>query len=262
MSMNRFDPFREMLTLREAMAQLLEESVIRPGAVSGPAARGGAQSLALDVHERDNNFVVRASLPGVRPEDVQVTVHGDTLTIRAETKGEEERNQGGYLLRERHAGVVQRTVTLPAPIESDEVQAEYEHGVLTLTLPRSRASMPRRIQVRAGAGGGGQPTIGGGAGATAQAGSGGAAADPSPGAVEGSDVGARLPSLEEATPGLDTEVREQTLRDAEAFYGRQQGGSDQGGQPTSPAQGSDPTASSGTATQGGDADPAEDPSPS
>jgi len=261
MSMSRFDPFREMLTLREAMAQLLEESVIRPGAVSGAAARGGAQSLALDVHERDNNFVVRASLPGVRPEDVQVTVHGDTLTIRAEIKGEEERNQGGYLLRERHTGVLQRTVTLPAPIEGDEVQADYEHGVLTLTLPRSRASMPRRIQVRAGAGGG-QPAIVGGQSA-ASGGSGGAAPDPGPGVVEGSDVGARLPSLEEATPGLDTAVREQTLRDAEAFYGGQQGqGGEQGQAGQQGTQGSGTNTSSGPAGQGDDPDPSEDPSPS
>ena len=191
MSMSRFDPFHEMLTLREAMAQLLEESVIRPGAAGGAAARGGAQSLALDVAERENNFVVRASLPGVRPEDVQVTVHGDTLTIRAEIKGEEERNQGGFLLRERHTGVVQRTVTLPAPIESDEVQAEYEHGVLTLTLPRSRASMPRRVQVRAGTGGG-QPTIGGG-----QSGGGAAAGtNQGPGMAGGGNAAARPPSLE------------------------------------------------------------------
>ena len=157
MSMTRWDPFRDVLSLREAMNQLLEESFIRPGTSGGAGARGGAQGLALDIAERDNAYEIKASLPGVRPEDVQVTVLGDTLTIRAETKSDEERSGGGYLLRERQTGVVQRTVTLPGPIESDSVEAEYENGVLTLSLPKSRASMPQRIQIRTGASGGNLP---------------------------------------------------------------------------------------------------------
>ena len=112
MSISRGDPFRDMLSLRDAMNQLLEESFIRPSAM-GAAARGGAQSLALDVTEQGDAYLVRASLPGVRPEDIQVQVLGDTLTIRAETKGEGERQAGNYLLRERHSGFVQRAVTLP-----------------------------------------------------------------------------------------------------------------------------------------------------
>src|SRR5438105_6795844 len=109
-AMSRWDPFREMLSLREAMNQLLEESYVRPrqggGGGGGAGAGGRTQSLALDVGERENAYVVTASLPGIRPEDVQVTVLGDTLTIRAETGGQQERTEGGYLLRERHSGVL------------------------------------------------------------------------------------------------------------------------------------------------------------
>lgn len=153
MSMTRWDPFRDMLSLREAMNQLLEDSYIRPGG-ERRGAGGGAQSLALDVVERGDGYQVQASLPGVRPEDIQVEVLGETLTIRAESKREEERETGGYLLQERRFGALQRSVTLPAPVDPDAVEARYEHGVLTLTLPKSRASLPRRIQIQGGQGAG------------------------------------------------------------------------------------------------------------
>lgn len=218
MSITRWDPFRDMLSLREAMNQLLEESYIRPGTTGAAGVRGGAQALALDVNEGADAYTVKASLPGMRPEDIQVTVMGDTLTIRAETSGEQERNTDGYLLKERHSGVVQRSVTLPGPIESDGVEAGYEHGVLTLTLPKSRASMPRRIQVQAssGAGQGGSPTIS--AGTSGAQGGGTSAQDTTSG-----DGGARLPSLEEQTPGLDQQQERQTLQDAQAFFSQESG---------------------------------------
>lgn len=205
MSMTRWDPFRDMLSLREAMNQLLESSYIRPGtAGGGTEGRGGVQSLALDVAEREGAYLVTASLPGVKPEDVDVSVLGDTLTIRAETKGEQERQSGGYLLRERHAGVMQRSVTLPNTIDAEGVAADFEDGVLTLTLPKSRASMPRRIEVR---------------------------------------TAGRLPSLEAQTPGLDVQQEEQTARDAQAFFSREgdQEGPSHGGAQSQPAAGSGPS---------------------
>jgi HSP20 family protein len=152
MSITRWDPFRDMLSLREAMDQLLEQSFIRPGMMGGRGAQGGPQNLAIDVAEQDDAYEVKASLPGVRPEDVQVTVLGDTVTIRAETAAEDERRQGNYLLRERRRGVMQRTIGLPGPIEPDAVKADYENGVLMLRLPKSQASRPRPIEVRAGDG--------------------------------------------------------------------------------------------------------------
>src|SRR5438046_2407190 len=133
MSITRWDPFRDMLSLREAMDQLLEQSFIRPGTMGGRGQQGGGpQNLAIDVAEQDDVYEVKASLPGVRPEDVQVTVLGDTVTIRAETEAEDERRQGNYLLRERRRGVMQRTVVLPGPIDPEAVKADFENGVLTL----------------------------------------------------------------------------------------------------------------------------------
>ncbi|MGN6811933.1 MAG: Hsp20/alpha crystallin family protein [Thermomicrobiales bacterium] len=180
MSMTRWDPFRDMLSLREAMQQLLEESFVRPG--GGMGNRGGARTLPLDIREENDSFVVSASLPGVKPEDIQISVLGDSLTIRADTATTQERERGGYLVRERQMGSMQRTVTLPGPVDPDSVQATYEHGELTLTMPKSRAGMPRRISVQAG------------------------------------DQAGRLPSLEEQTPGMDKIQEKQTRQDAEDFF--------------------------------------------
>jgi len=144
MAIERWDPFREAISLREAMNSLLQESFVRPGEMQG---QNGLGTLPLDVTETENEFVVKASLPGVRPEDVQITVHGDTLTIKGETKAEEEKKGEHWHLRERRFGRFQRSVALATPVDPDRAQAHHEHGVLTLTLPKSEAARPRQIKV-------------------------------------------------------------------------------------------------------------------
>jgi HSP20 family protein len=144
MAIERWDPFREMVSLRDAMGSLLQESVVRPGAAWGA---GGPASLPLDVHETENEFVVKGSLPGIKPEEVHITVHGDTVTIRGETKADEEKKGQTWHLRERRHGMFQRSVSLATPIDSDKAQAKFEHGVLTLTLPKSEKARPKQIKV-------------------------------------------------------------------------------------------------------------------
>lgn len=145
MSMERWDPFRETVSLSDAFNSLLRESFVRPGAVAGQGA--SVLALPLDVVENENEFVVKASLPGIKPEDVQITVHGDTLTIRGTTKTEEEKKGEQWHLRERRTGSFQRTVSLVTPIDSDKAHAAFEHGVLTLTLPKAEQAKPRQIKV-------------------------------------------------------------------------------------------------------------------
>jgi len=145
MAIERWDPFREAISLRDAMNSLLQESYIRPGAMNGQ--NGGATTLPLDVTENENEFMVRASLPGVKPEDVQITVHGNTLTIRGESRAEEEKKGEHWHLRERRHGAFQRSVALTTPVDSDRAQAQYDNGVLCLTLPKSEAARPRQIKV-------------------------------------------------------------------------------------------------------------------
>ncbi len=147
MAIERWDPLRDMVSLRDAMNSLLQESFVRPP--GAPAARGPAV-LPLDVVETENEFVVKASLPGVKPEDVQITVHGDVLTIRGESKFEEEKKGETWHIRERRAGSFQRAVTLPTPVDSDKASADFENGVLTLTLPKVHEVRPKQIKIGTG----------------------------------------------------------------------------------------------------------------
>jgi len=144
MAIDLWDPFREAVSLREAMNSLLQDSFVRPG---GVPAQSGLTALPLDVSETENEFVVKASLPGIKPDDVHITVHGDTLTIRGESKVEEEKKGEHWHIRERRSGVFQRSLSLSAPVDSDKAQADFEHGVLTLTLPKSESAKPRQIKV-------------------------------------------------------------------------------------------------------------------
>ncbi len=147
MAIERWDPLREMVSLRDAMNSLLAESFVRPG---GQPAGGGAAALPLDVAETEGEFVVKASLPGIKPEDVHITVHGDTLTIRGETKAEEEKKGAHWHMRERRVSSLGRSVSLGTPIQTDAASAEFDHGVLTLTLPKTAAAKPKQIKVPSG----------------------------------------------------------------------------------------------------------------
>jgi HSP20 family protein len=144
MALDRWEPFREAVSLRDAMNALFQDSFVRP---SGQVAQGGVAALPLDVSENENEFVIKASLPGVKPEDVQITVHGETLTIQGQSNYEEEKKDERWHIRERRAGSFQRSITLPVVVDSDKAQAAFEHGVLTLTLPKSEQAKPRQIKI-------------------------------------------------------------------------------------------------------------------
>ena len=146
MTIERWDPFREAVSLRDAMNSLFQDSFVHPG-----GARVGASSLPLDVSETADEFVVRASMPGVKPEEVQITFHGDTLTIRGETRAEEEKKGQTWYVRERKVGAFQRSVTLNAPVNADAANARFDNGVLTLTLPKAEQAKPKQIKVSSAA---------------------------------------------------------------------------------------------------------------
>ncbi len=146
MSIQRFDPFREVLSLRDAMNYLLEDSFVRPS-TSRSAQVGSGYGLALDVEDSGEGYTVRASLPGFNPEDVQVQVVGDTLSISAQYNQEQERNESSYLLRERRMGSLSRTVTLPSRVQADQAQASFNNGELVLTLPKAEETRPQQIKI-------------------------------------------------------------------------------------------------------------------
>ena len=142
----RWEPFSEMVSLRDAVNRLFEDSFIRPSAWPMPLD-GGNLSVPMDVIETKDNVVVKMSAPGVKPDDIDISVVGDTLTIKGETKSEEQFEEGSYLRKERRFGSFQRTISLPASVASDKAKAEFENGVLTLTLPKSEAAKPKAIKV-------------------------------------------------------------------------------------------------------------------
>jgi HSP20 family protein len=150
MSTSRWDPLSDLVSLREAMNNLLEESFVRPRSGAPATAPAG---LALDVQETPDAFKLVASVPGVGADDVEITVLGDTVRIRGERREQHEEGgqDGRWLIRERRFGAFERSVTLPATVRSDAASADFQDGVLTVTLPKAEEAKPRSIPVRGGA---------------------------------------------------------------------------------------------------------------
>ncbi len=142
----RWDPSNEMISLRDAMNRLFEDSFIRPSLWPLPFEEGGSV-LPVDVMETKDDFQIRASVPGFKPEDIDVSVTGETLTIKGEVKTEEKREEGSYIRKERRFGSFQRTLTLPSSVMADKARAEFENGVLILTLPKAEQAKPKAIKV-------------------------------------------------------------------------------------------------------------------
>ncbi len=142
MAYNVWDPFRGGLSLWDAMDQLIEGSFVHPGGWTD-----AVYPMPLDVSETPDTFWVKAALPGFNPEDINVSVTGDTLTIHAEHKGQEEQKDRTYLLRERRFGTVNRSITLPTRVQADQVQAQYVNGELILSLPKAEDVKPRQISI-------------------------------------------------------------------------------------------------------------------
>jgi len=107
----------------------------------------GTLSAKVDIHQDDDNLYVTASLPGVRPEDVEVTLSGQTLTITGELKSDEQVEREQYLHRERRTGAFNRTLEIPVAINGDAASATFENGLLRLTLPKAETDKPRQIKV-------------------------------------------------------------------------------------------------------------------
>jgi HSP20 family protein len=151
----RWDPFSEFTPLRHMMNQLLEDAWVRPPSFWSEGSQGGfghVGQFAFDLYETENAFVITAALPGLKPEDVDLSVQGNVLTISGELKPDEREGEGrSYHTRERRYGKFTRQVALPTGIKGEAIQATLEHGVLTLHVPKAEEMKPRRIQVTAGA---------------------------------------------------------------------------------------------------------------
>lgn len=140
----RFEPMREMITLREAMDRLFNDAF-----TPSLGATGGWQAPAVDLYQTEDEVVVKASLPGLKADDVQISITGDALTLKGEFKQEEEKKEKSYHLREQRFGAFERSFSLPTHVLADKAKAEFENGVLTITLPKAEEVKPRMITVKA-----------------------------------------------------------------------------------------------------------------
>ena len=143
MSMVRWEPFKDLMNLREAMDRLFEDNMVRPGP-RWTAAEARCE-LPLDVYTTDEELVILASVPGIKPEEVEITIEGETLTIKGEVPGPVE--NVAYAAQERPYGKFQRVLRLNIPVQADKAEATFDRGVLTLTLPKQEETKPRTIKI-------------------------------------------------------------------------------------------------------------------
>ena len=142
----RYEPSRRLMSLRQMMDRLFEDPFVMPNELpSWPLGRP-----ALDVYEEGGKLCVEAQLPGFKPEEVEVTVDGDVLTISGETKAEEEKKGRNYLVREQRRGTFVRSVRLPETVDPNVSEATFNEGVLRLSFPMTKEAKPRRIPIKAG----------------------------------------------------------------------------------------------------------------
>ena len=151
----RPSPFGELMTLRQAMDRLFDDDY-RPfrwlsGGVDGPA-------LPLDVSTSDDSLTIEAALPGINPEDVDITVENGTVRISGKTADERTAEEGSYVLQEIRRGNFSRTVTLPTGLEPDKATASFENGILRLEIPKAEQVKPRQIKISAVSDGNGRRT--------------------------------------------------------------------------------------------------------
>lgn len=145
-SLMRWDPFDEVRGLRRHMDRLFEDFFRGPRLLGWEPVELG---VALDVYETDDALVVKAALPGVRPDEVDISVSGDVLTIKGETKSEEETKSGSYHRRELRYGAFARSIPLPTRVDHDKAEATFENGILTVTMPKVEEVKPKSIKIKA-----------------------------------------------------------------------------------------------------------------
>lgn len=155
-NITRFDPIGEMVSLRHAMDRLFDDSFVSPVGWRTLGSRSEAISPALDVHENDDEIVVTCALPGVKADDVEITITGQDLTLRGELKTDDEVTNDQYLYRERRFGTFHRTLQLPVRVHGERAEASFTDGVLTLRIPKAEEVKPRQIRINAGTGDAGE----------------------------------------------------------------------------------------------------------
>ena len=140
----RWEPARDRMTLREAMDRLFDDAFTRPLSL-----RDGWSVPAIDMYQTDDEIIVRAALPGIKADQVQINVTGEILTLKGDVKHEEDKKEKAWHIREQRWGSFERSLVLPTEVVADKTKAEFENGILTITLPKAEEVKPKVINIKA-----------------------------------------------------------------------------------------------------------------
>ena len=145
MAIIRWDPFKDMMTLRDKMNRLFEEAVTHKGEEKDLISSSWAP--AVDIYEKDNELILTAEVPGINEKDIEISLEDNTLSIKGERKFEKETKEENFHRIERSYGSFFRSFSLPANIDQEKIQAEHENGILRITMPKKAELKPKVIKV-------------------------------------------------------------------------------------------------------------------
>ena len=145
MVLQRWDPMYDFRKIHEAMNRRSREV-----GLAHASAKPLGWEIPIDLMEDGDDLSIRASLPGVSPDDIEVSIEEHVLTIKAETKSEDASKDGGYLVRERRAGSFRRSLRLPDTVDADNARTRFDNGVLTVDLPKAESKKARRLEITTG----------------------------------------------------------------------------------------------------------------
>jgi HSP20 family protein len=148
--LTRWDPFRDLVSMRQTLDRLQAMDRLIENTLTDDRSVTSEWGLPLDVVEDENEYVVKASLPGVKSDDLEITYNKGMLTIKGEIKDESESTKGQYHLRERRYGTFSRSISLPSTVKAEDIQAEFKDGILALKLPKAEEVKPKRIPIQSG----------------------------------------------------------------------------------------------------------------
>jgi len=148
MAVQRWDPFRDLRNLEDTMSRLWR------GYGGSPSYREGVENwnILIDVIQKKDAIEVLASLPGVKPDEIEVAVEDNVLTLRAERKPEIEGGEAAYLIWERPTGSFYRALRLPDTVDTNRIESNYENGVLTITMPKAEEKKKKQIKIQVAGG--------------------------------------------------------------------------------------------------------------
>ena len=145
MAIVRWDPFRDFLSLQNEVGRVFERTF---GAEGVKGTKGATWTPAIDAYETDTDIVVKAEVPEVDVNDIDITLTEDSLNLKGERKFTEEIEEDSYYRLERRYGTFQRSIPIPGEIKKDEVSADYKDGILVITIPKAEESKPKQVKVK------------------------------------------------------------------------------------------------------------------